>query len=259
MFIGNYPKFNEGRILKSGMLESLRDYPREIMKIKYGKCSDGIIAGCDIEVMDNFIVVKEGIIKFGKNIYILKKDYPIKYANNNVLTSLKVKFLPEHDEGDYVRIEAEIFMTEDITIKDGEMELCRFKLREGARLRREYVNFIDFSTEFDTVNIINAPFAAIGESSLSPYILRTFGREMLKYDLTESFDINFACLCVQSRDTIEKDIIVSYIKSKLNITDGEYTNEQLYNYLVQILESVSNGQGSQGTRSKGRYKKIFID
>ena len=35
MFIGNYPKFNEGRILKSGMLESLRDYPREIMKIKY--------------------------------------------------------------------------------------------------------------------------------------------------------------------------------------------------------------------------------
>ena len=35
MFENNYPLFNPGRILKTKMLEELRDYPREFIDIKY--------------------------------------------------------------------------------------------------------------------------------------------------------------------------------------------------------------------------------
>lgn len=259
MFKSNYPLFDSGRILKSAMLEDLRDYPREFVNIKYGSYSNGIIAGCKIDVIDNFIVIKRGILKYKENIYILSKDYPIKYENNNVLTSLKIKFLPANNAGEYVKNETEIYLSEKIENDDYEMELCRFKLRTGAKLRREYVGFKDFSTEFDTVNIINTPFAAYGNPSLSPDILRSFGLEMLRCGLSESFDISFAMLCVQSRETIEKDIIISYIVSKLNEEYKDYSNEEIFNYLNRILENMKYGQDSHGSHSKGRFKRILID
>lgn len=259
MFKSNYPLFDSGRILKSAMLEDLRDYPREFASIKYGGYSNGIIAGCSIDVIDNFIVIKKGILKYKENIYMLSKDYPIKYENNNVLTSLKIKFLPVNNAGEYVKNETEIYLSEKIENEDYEMELCRFKLRTGAKLRREYVGFKDFSTEFDTVNIINTPFAAYGSPSLSPYILRSFGLEMLKCSLSESFDISFAMLCVQSKEAIEKDIIISYIVNKLNTEDREYSNEEIYDYLAQILESAKYGQDSDRSHGRGRFKRILID
>ena len=167
--------------------------------------------------------------------------------------------MPAHNDGDYIKNETEIYLDENIETEEYEMELCRFKLRIGANLRRNYVSFIDFSTEFDTVNIINTPFSAYGESSLSPYILRSFGLEMLKCNLNDNFDITFSCLCVQCKETIEKDIIVSYIINKLNIKDKEYTNEEIYNYLAQILESRKYGQDSSQGHGRGKYKKIVID
>lgn len=259
MFQNNFPLFNSGRLLKIEMLEELRNFPREFFDAQLKEYSDGIISGCDIEVSDNYISLTKGIIKYEDTIYILKDEQKISYECNNKLMILKVKFLPEILDSDFKINPTEITLTEDSERGENEIEICRFKLRVGAKLRINHTDFIDLSTEYDTVNTIYAPYAAYGESSLNPEILRRFGRELLECNLSEAWDIAFAMMCVQSREAVQKEIIVSYLINKLDIEMKTYSNEDLYYYLLRVLNSVKEGASGYGRRGGGRFKKILID
>ncbi len=306
MFENNYPLFNKGRLLKIDMLKELRDFPRELSDINFKNYSDGIIKGCDIEVTADFINVKKGLIKHNNTLYLLKENAHIPYECNNKLTILKVKFLPETKDSDFLRNSAEIYLDENIELKEDEMEICRFQLRSGARLRNNHVDFndkdsdflrnsaeiyldenielkedemeicrfqlrsgarlrnnhVDFNdlaTEYDTVNIIHAPYAALEESSLCPKILRRFGSELLKCNVKESWDIAFGMHCIQSKEPITKEIIVDYLMYKLNITEKNYSNEDLYFYLLEVLNKAKDGSGSGEHHGRMGFRKILID
>ncbi|WP_027624796.1 hypothetical protein [Clostridium lundense] len=259
MFQNNYPLFNSGRILKIEMLEELRDFPREILDINFKDYSNGIISGCDIEVNNDYIIVTKGIIKHQDMIYILKKNYTIQYESTNQVQVLKIRFLGETINKDFIKLESEIFLDDDLQISKDEMELCRFKLKKGARLRTSYVDFRDMSTEYDTVSIINVPYSAYGESSLNPNILRKFGRELLRCNVSEAWDISFGMTCIQSRDIIQKEVIVSYLIYKLGIEKKDYSNEELYLYLLDVLNRENNGQTVNDERRNRKFKTILID
>ena len=259
MFENRYPLFNSGRLLKIDMLEELRDFPREFFNIRLKEYSDGIIYGCDIDVTDNYIAIKKGIIKHGDTIYILNGEEKIQYECNNQLMILKVKFLPSVENKDFRKNSTESNLSENLALENNEIEICRFKLRTGAKLRINHVDFNDLSTEYDTVNTIYSPYAAYGESSLNPDILRQFGRELLECNVNDAWDIAFGMTCVQSKEPVEKEIIIRYLISKLSIQIKSYSNEEIYNYLLDILISAKNGQGSNGHKGNGRFKKILID
>ena len=259
MFQNNYPLFNSGRLLKIEMLEELRDFPREFFKAQFEGYSDGIISGCDIDVNDNFIVIQKGIIKYDDTLYLLKDEEKIPYECNNKLMILKVKFLPEILDSDFRINSTEISLIDNLELAENEIEICRFKLRTGAKLRINHTDFIDLSTEYDTVNTIYAPYAANGESGLNPEILRRFGRELLACSLSEAWDISFAMMCVQSKEAIQKEIIVAYLVNKLGIEMKDYGNEDLYYYLLEALGVVKEGTGRNGHRGSGKFKKILID
>ena len=259
MFQNNYPLFNSGRLLKIDMLEELRDFPREFFDIRLKGYSNGIISGCDIDIKDDYIEIKKGLVKYDNVIYILKSDESIKYRPNNKLTILKLRFLPKKEDKDYINNATKFHLDENLSLEENEIEICRFKLREGAKLRINHTDFTDLSTEYDTVNTIYAPYAAYEENSLNPEILRRFGRELLTCNLSEAWDISFAMTCIQSKEAIQKEIIVSYLSYKLNIENRTYTNEDLYYYLLDVLKSAKDGAGSNGRRGSGRFKKILID
>lgn len=259
MFENNYPLFNSGRLLKIEMLEELRDFPREFFDIRLKEYSDGIISGCDIDVTDNYIIIKKGIIKYQDILYLLKEDKKIAYECNNKMMILKVKFLPQLGDHDFINYSTEIYLDESLELKENELELCRFKLRVGAKLRVNHVDFIDLCTEYDTVNTINVPYAAYGESSLNPDILRSFGRELLECNVSEAWDISFAMTCIQSKEPIQKEIILRYLIHKLSIKMKNYSNEEIYNYLLNVLNSAKNGHENNRHVGNGRFKKILID
>ena len=259
MFENRYPLFNSGRLLKIDMLKELRDFPREFFNINFEKYSDGIIGGCSIDVTDNFIVVKKGIIKHDNILYLLKQDATIAYENNNRLTVLKVKFLPKDKDSDFEKDSTEMYLDEDSNINENEMEICRFQLRTGARLRINHVDFSDLATEYDTVNLIYAPYAAYKESSLCPEILRRFGSELLKYRVEDPWDISFGMNCIQSKEPMQKEIIIDYLVYKLNIEDKPYSNEDIYYYLLDVLNKAKDGSGSGGRHGRRGTRKILID
>ncbi|MBW6409692.1 hypothetical protein [Clostridium weizhouense] len=259
MFENRYPLFESGRLLKIDMLNELRDYPRIFIDIMLKEYCDGIVFGCSIDVLDDFLLIGKGIIKHDGIIYILKEDTKIKYACNNKLTVVKVKFLPEMVEKDFIENCTEIHLDDEAKLNENEMELCRFQLREGAHLRINYTGFEDLSTEYDTVNIINVPYSTKRTTGLSPIILDMFGRELIKCNINEAWDITFATMCIQNKDSIEKDIIINYLLYKLNIQERNYSNEELYLYLLEILKKQTEDLGMNNNHKRGRFKKILID
>lgn len=259
MFENRYPLFKSGRLLKNEMLNELRDFPREFVDIKFDQYSNGIISGCNIDIEDNWLVIKKGIIKYKNIIYMLRKDERIEYECNNKLTALKVKFISDIKHDDFIENSTEIYLDDNLKCDLNEIELCRFQLRTGARLRGNYIDFNDLSTEYDTVNIINVPYSTYGEEGLCPKILNIYGKELLKCKITEVWDIYFGGTCIQSKEPIEKEIITSYLSYKLNIPIKDYSNEELYYYLLEVLNIEKNNSGESGKQGRGRYKKILVD
>jgi hypothetical protein len=205
------------------MLKELRDFPREFFDIRLKEYSNGIISGCDIDVIDDFIKIKKGLIKYKDVLYLLKEDKKVKYECNNQMMILKVKFLPLAKDNDFIKNTTEVCLDGKLELEENEIEICRFKLRSGANLRSKHVDFNDLITEYDTVNTIYAPYAAYGASTLNPESLRRFGRELLECKLSEAWDVAFAMTCVQSKEAIQKEIIVGYLVNKLDIEIKDYT------------------------------------
>ena len=83
-----------------------------------------------------------------------------------------------------------------------------------------------------------------------PYILKLWGKEVSKKENLDIFDINFYMTCLQ-QDVIELDVIISYINVKLELTDENYTNEQMFRHLLTILDTL-------GTERKKTEKKRII-
>ena len=254
-----YPLFNSGRLLKVDMLKELRDFPWEFLSSKYKNYSNGIISGCDLSIEDNIIKIQKGILMYKNLFYILKEDISIKYESNNKLSIIKIKFLKSEINKDFEIGNTEVFLDDNINLKDDELEFCRFHLRNGAKLRLDYVDFKDYSTEYDTINYINSPYSSYKKNTLHPNILRQFGRELLSCNLSEAWDISFGMICLQNKDPIEKEIIVSYLVNKLGIEKKEYSNESLYYYLLKVLDNIKNSGEEDSRRGRGRYRKILID
>lgn len=241
------------------MLEQLRDFPRDLVNIYNLQYSNGVITGCDIKVMDDHIIVTKGIVKYEDMLYILKEDYMVPYRYTNSLALLKIRFLGETKNSDFIRYTTEVFIDDSLDIQEDEMELCRFKVNNGARLRTDYVDFEDMSTEYDTVNIINCPYAGNKKSTLSPHILKNFAKEAFKNELTNALDITFSMMCLQEGNTIERELITNYIAARLKITLKDYSNSDIFGYLVRILNDIKHGREAYGSYGSIEYKKILVD
>jgi len=258
VFKNNYPLFKSGRLLKTEMLNELRDYPRNFIDITFKSYCDGIICGCEIDVTDEVLIVKRGIIKHNDVIYFLDEDEKVEYECNNKLMVLKVRFLNEKTSKDFIENSTDIYLDENIELRDDEIELCRFFLREGAHLRIHYTGFEDLSTEYDTVNVIYSLHAANDEAGLAPIILRSYGSEILICNSIEPWDITFGTMCIQAKETIEKEIILHYLCYKLEIENRNYSNEEIYFYLLDILKRERESLSGNSRQGRGR-KKILID
>ena len=107
----------------------------------------------------------------------------MKYSPTEEYALMKLIFEPPILTENFLQRNVRIILSADMTLAKNEMELCRFKLKKGAILRTKYTDFFDMATEFDTVNLINAPHSAVGGSTLSPAILRTFALEAKNFAL----------------------------------------------------------------------------
>ncbi len=251
MFQNIYPVFEPKRVLKKEMLENLRDYPRTLFDIQYQEYSDGILYGCRLEALDKELTVLPGIVLFKGIPYFMEKPYVVSCEAQGKLTYLKVCFTDKEVGTGWEEYRGRICLDRQAPDTGRELEIARFKLQPGARLRTEYVDFGDYATEFDTVNRIHAAYAAPGHQVVWPQILKCFAQEMMRQRLRDPWDCAFCMGCMQMQATMPYEAVRSYLNIKLG-QEKEYTNEQTYRALLQILREAGGDRIGRTDRQDNR-------
>ena len=254
MFRNVYPIFEAKKVLKKEMLENLRDYPRTLFDIQYQEYSDGILYGCRLETEDTQLIVLPGIVLFKGIPYFMEKPYIVFCEAKGELTYLKVRFMDKEVGTGREEYRGQIYLDGQTPESGRELEIGRFKLQPGARLRTEYVDLGDYATEFDTINRIHVPYAAPVHQVIWPQVLKCFAREMFRQRLRDPWDCAFCMGCMQMQEAMPYEVVREYINLKLR-QQKEYTNEQTYHALLRILRETG---GNIAEKTEKRDNRLLI-
>ena len=268
MIENKYPIFGHGQVISKEALDLLRDNPAELTDLMHLDRKDGIISG--FELVTNFdakqVTVTRGIVKCGKKIFWMNEDYKFDMPEIENRYVLKLKLFSNIEERKFYIKSADFYLeildieannnenteiTNNLEIwqesddktkrvwknKIGEIEITRFITRIGAELRNDYNNFRDLRRDFNLLELINTKYSSKHElGTLHPKILELFGKEASKKENLDIYDVNFYVNCLNGN--VERDVIIAYINLKLHMEKKNYTNEELYQYLVKILDNL---------------------
>ena len=261
MIENKYPIFGHGQVINKEALDLLRDNPAELMDLLYLDKKDGIISGFDLvtNLEEKKVTVTRGIVKCGEKIFWMNEDYKFdmpeienryilklnlfsdieerKFYIRNADFSLEVLDIEANNSknaGDENKITNDLEVQEEVNNerkevwknKIGEIEITRFITRIGAELRNDYNNFRDLRRDFNLLELINTKYS-------SKHELGTLHPKIKNLDI---YDVNFYVNCLNG--SVERDVIVAYINLKLQMENENYTNEELYQYLVKILDNL---------------------
>lgn len=257
MFCYEIPQFEKKRLLRTEMLEQLRDFPRDYLKIRYSDYSDGILWGCTPGWDQNKLTIKPGILRYKGEMYFLKEPFAIVCEAEDKIRYLKVQFQTPVKENGILTGRAKIYLDDIEPNSANEMELCEFRLQEGARLRDTYENFADCITEFDTVHLLNVLWASPRQPTLHPKILRQYGKEILKTENREAVDTSFAIEILTNEGTISEEAVRAYINIRTGGDAGK-GNKGLYYGLAEILKISGTDAFTQKTTSGTRRQVMLL-
>ena len=246
-----YPFFKRDRILKINMLENLRDFPRDVLDVFYEEMSDGIVCGLVPKVEKEVITVSKGIIKYCGSLYLVSEPVLLYYEETEKDVMLKLCFHDETQDQDYRIAYIDIKIDEEMQLLPNQIELGRFRLKKGAYLRSEYQDLYDFTTEYNTINIVHVKYAGQKEHTLNKMILQYFAKEVLTYQVEDERDFSFCLLCLNSQ-RIERCVIQQYIAYETDTFVKEMSNVEIHKSLVKILEQIKK-------KSKLVHKKTMIN
>lgn len=246
MFRYEYPEFKNKQLLKADMLELLRDYPRHCTRLLYQGYGSGIVNGCELSWNDNRLTVNSGVIYWNGNLYYMDQPYKLECKAEDQLRYLIVKFMNEKRQSNKISGQTSIYLSKEPVRMQDQMELCRFRLQEGSRLRSVYKDFRDYSTEYDTINIIHAPYAGAGGTTISPVVMMRFAEEMMETEMTDAFDIGFVMNVLANDGCISRKAVKQYLRKSCGRDVVLDKNGDLYQELLKGLadrKREGNGRG----------------
>lgn len=273
MIENKYPIFGHGQVISKQVLDLLRDNPAELTELLYLDRKDGIILGFNLitDAESKRVIITKGIVKCSGKIFWMNEDYKFDMPKIENRYILKLKLFSDFEERKFYVRSADFSLeilnnAENIEIKNeddveigfdldnqleinyenfentgrkkiGEIEITRFITRVGAELRNDYNSFIDLRRDFNLLELINTKYSSRHElGTLHPKILKLFGKEASKKENLDIYDVNFYVNCLNGN--VERDVIIAYINLKLQMENQNYSNEELYQYLVKILENL---------------------
>lgn len=254
-----YPLFEQNRILKKELLWALRDYAFSHVALEYQEYADGIICGLSVSASEKDLVADPGIVKCGGFIYLISEKQRIPYQPADRIQILKLRMEVQNVSHDYISYRSELILNSDFEKKENEFELCRFHLREGARLRDSYTNFADMQTEYDTINLADSDFGGLRERTLSPAITGSFALSVTEAHGSTGEDLAFAWMCRNTPKTVAREVIVDYVKRRGGDLENEAPdNRRLFMALTEILNGIQ-GVERKEEGNKKRHRSIAVD
>lgn len=260
MFRYVMPEFQAKRLLRAEMLEQLRDYPKNMAELALAGYSDGIVTGGNLSWDNGVLTVSAGMLYWKGKLYFQENPCSLSCGPMDSMQYLKVGFTDERREAGQTVGTGEIILETVETDPARELELCRFFLQEGARLRVEHERFEDFSTRYDTVNVLHVPYAAYGESAMAPAMLKQYATELLGLKTENIYDVTFAMNILAREGRMPSACVREYLKVRLELPPEEPLSggEQFYWHLISVLGRVERGVRSAGRQTQGRREIRLI-
>lgn len=253
-----YPLFERNRILKKELLWALRDYTFLHLQLEYQEYEAGILQGCNIEVQGGELVVGPGIMKYGGFICLATEEERIAYAPSDHPQYLKMKITKDGFVHDYITYRMEAFLDTDEVLKENEFELCRFHLKQGARLRDKYISFQDMDTQYDTINLIYATWSSRGGLSMAQPVTRYFAGMILDSGNSQPEDRSFAYLCCCHPGAVPASVLNDYIRHRTGGKAERMESPDQYKKMCSIIKELNQGEikNMEKTREK---RRIIVD
>ena len=246
-----YPVISTGEAIDKETLELLRDNPMEITLLMNKRYHDGIIDGFEVSVTSDGkdIRIEKGLLKFSDKYFWSNEPFIVKIPEIEDRYIIKFRLDCEIKEKKrYIRT-GNVIMEKGISLQEDEMEITRFIKREGAELRTAYSKYEALDREYNTLNLIYRKYSCLHTAGkLDPLILKFWGKEAFEKENLDSFDIFFASKALDYG--VNRDNTIMYINRKLGERKEEYTNYEIYQSLLKILENL-------GMERKLREENIF--
>lgn len=255
------PIFEKGTVLTHEMLETLKEYAMDISTLNYAGYSDGILSGCEVTMSDNMICVNRGMVMFNGQLYFLPGAMKVMARPGRDWQILKLCIGNMSKDKNFMVAELRLELTDDSQEAPNKLEICRFRLQDGARLRNQYRDFQDLNTEFDTVNEIHTKWSAYQKSSISPRILKEFAKEAMNKNPQNPQDICFIQqILAMDAKTLNRDVVIFYLNTRLGKKHVEMTNVEIYQGLQEVLRNMQRGGSfGGGTPMPRAERRILID
>jgi len=238
--------------VKKEIMQCLRDLALDEQNIRYHEYTDGIITGCALFEENMKIGLLGGIVKFAGRLYKLKEKAGVSYEPTDAWTVLKLQFSTQVPHKEYTIFTAELVLDTKTELLPNEMEMGRFKLKQGSHLRTSYKDFWDMNTEYDTVNLLHVKQAAPYSPTLSPAITMHFAREAFPYLNGHPLDSAFCTACLATGQPVSRELIQRYVCGRLEREYEEMDNVRLHQGLAEILDAISGrARGDKGRGKKG--------
>ncbi|WP_077611737.1 hypothetical protein [Clostridium sp. Marseille-P2415] len=258
MFQYDYPQFEKKRLLRVEMLDKLRDYPKNFIDLSFQGFGDGVVSGCQITWDDGRLTISPGMIYRKGSLYFMEQPYVLECKAEDRVRYLKVQFLAEVREAGKIVGNTRILLEDKKPDPACEIELCRFRLQEGARLRDSHENLEDYSTEYDTINLVHQPYAAAGGSTLNPQIVRQFSKEMMRSRPSDPLDASFSMTALSSHGLVTADCLREYLSARQGEDYENKGNAGIYRGLLETLKNQRNGETRRGLSSQGKRSVMLL-
>lgn len=254
MLVQAIPLFQDGHILRREMLIALSDSAYLTSQLLYKGYADGILSGCELTTTKDNIILNTGVIFYKGRTYLIKEPMSIAYYPTNRTMILKLSISDELRDQNFIYREIDLILSEENELQKNEIELCRFKLQQGAKLRSQYQDFEDRNTMFDTLNRIYAPYSAKGESTLSWEITKAFAEEMLATDHLTDFDAMFCLQILNQPNPVSKEALVAYLQRINQATLLDRSNITIFKELDKVLKLRKSGKKSEAKVENKKWK-----
>lgn len=259
MFIQKIPIFQSGTVLTQEMMESMKSYAINMGQISYHGYTDGILKGCTISVNEDMLVINTGIILYAGKPIFLQDPVEITYQHTNTCKILVVRVGEEEKNHDYVMRRVDIILLGEQELNSKDIELARFTLQEGAKLRNQYRDFFDLSTIYNTLCIAYTKWASYEKESISYEILYKFAQEAVKINEINEIDQNFVQLILsENGETLPRGIIENYILWRLKKSVVGCSTFELYKGLAECLKQIQNKM-QESNRRPSLNRRLIID
>ena len=253
-----FPFFERGRTFSSDMITSIRDYTFDFSNLYLADCSDGIVSGCQIKVNNNLVSLTKGVLKFKGMVYILNQPLSESYEATETLQLLKLCFSDELVTQKSSHREVMLKITSDSQLTENEVEVCRFKLKKGSKLRTSYLDFDDYNTEYDTVNRLHVDYCGRCQPTLSQDVLTAFATEALGHALSP-IDSQIVLTILSANFFTNKNVLEAYIALKKGEAIKALTHIEIYEALSNILKEIRGIQKQSSNKKKQRNRQIIVD